>query len=69
VFVTALKDNVVDSDLKTRLKEAGVKVLYESEILEIKGFNEVEKVVIHDLDEDEEYELFVDAVIYEKKAA
>jgi len=69
VFVTALKDSAVDLDLKSRLKKAGVKVLYESEILEIKGFNEVEKVVIHDLDEDEEYELFVDAVIYEKKAA
>ena len=67
VFVTALKQAVVDSALKSRLKEAGVKVLYESEILEIKGFKEVEKVVIHNLDEDEEYELFVDAVILEER--
>jgi len=32
--------------------------------LEIKGeTDEVEKVVIHDFDEDENYELFLDAVI------
>lgn len=66
VFITALNETSVDPDLKTRLKEAGVKVLYESEIVEIKGFKEVEKVVIHDLDEDEEYELFVDAVILDE---
>lgn len=66
VYVTALKETSVDPDLKTRLKEAGVKVLYESEITAVKGFKEVEKVVIHDLDEDEEYELFVDAVILDE---
>lgn len=63
VFVTALKENSLDAGLKDRFTESGVKVLYESDILEIKGFNEVEKVVIHNLDEDEEYELFVDSVI------
>jgi nitrogen fixation NifU-like protein len=66
VFVTALKESSVDAGLKNRFIESGVKVLYESDILEIKGFNEVEKVVIHNLDEDEEYELFVDSVIMEK---
>jgi len=63
VFLTSLKDSDVDAGIKSRLKAAGVKMLYESELLEIKGFKEVEKVLIHDLDEDEEYELFVDAVI------
>jgi hypothetical protein len=31
--------------------------------LEIRGEFEVEKVLIHNLDEDEQYELFVDAVV------
>ena len=39
------------------------KILYESEILEIKGEGEVEKVLVHDLNEDEEYELFIDSII------
>ncbi len=63
VFVTALKEASFDRDLSGRFKEAGVKVLYQSEIREIKGFKEVEKAVIHNLDEDEEYELFLDAVL------
>ncbi|TET59935.1 MAG: iron-sulfur cluster assembly scaffold protein, partial [Candidatus Stahlbacteria bacterium] len=28
-----------------------------------RGMNTVEKVLIHDLNEDEEYELFIDAVV------
>jgi nitrogen fixation NifU-like protein len=50
-------------DLKTRLRQSDVKVLYESEIIEIRGSGEVERIVIHDLNEDEEYELYTDAVI------
>jgi nitrogen fixation NifU-like protein len=38
-------------------------MLFESELIAIKGFKEVEKVVIHDLNEDDTYELFVDSVI------
>ena len=63
VFVTPEKDISARPDLKTKLKQSDVKVLYESKVLEIIGMNEVEKVRIHDLNEDEEYELFVDAVI------
>lgn len=66
VFVTALKETSFAGDLKARFKEAGVKVLYQSEIREIKGFKEVEKAVIHNLDEDEEYELFTDVVLIEE---
>jgi FeS cluster assembly scaffold protein NifU len=62
IFVTKRKQlptgGVVD-----RLKASPVRILYESEILEISGLNTVEKVIIHDLNEDEEYELFVDSVI------
>jgi FeS cluster assembly scaffold protein NifU len=63
ILATVSKDLIADPDLKTKLKQSDVKILYESEILEIRGTNEVERVFIHDLNEDEEYELFVDAVI------
>jgi nitrogen fixation NifU-like protein len=48
--------------LKTLLR-SDVKVLYQSQLLEIGGEGEVEKVKIHNLDENETYDLFVDAVI------
>jgi nitrogen fixation NifU-like protein len=38
-------------------------VLYESALEEIKGEGEVEKVMVRDLDEDNQYELFVDTVV------
>jgi FeS cluster assembly scaffold protein NifU len=63
VLVTQLKELPVISDLKIKLNKADVKVLYESKIIEIKGIKTVEKVLIHDLNEDEKYELFVDAVL------
>jgi nitrogen fixation NifU-like protein len=63
ILATPSKDLTATPDLKTKLKQSDVKVLYESEILEIRGTTEVEKVLIHDLNEEEEYELFVDAVI------
>lgn len=63
VFVTPLKDISVRIDLKTKLKQSDVKILYESKILEIKGLNEVEKVLIYDLNEDEKYELYIDSVV------
>jgi len=63
ILATASKDLTVKPELKTKMKQSDVKVLYESEILEIRGTSEVEKVLIHDLNEDEQYELFVDAVI------
>ena len=63
VFMTPLKDILAQPNLKTKLKQSDVKILYESEILEIKGIKTVEKLLIHDLNEDEEYELFMDAVI------
>ena len=63
ILATSSKDLVTNPELKIKLKQSDVKILYESEILEIRGTNEVEKVLIHDLNEDEEYELFVDAMI------
>ena len=63
VFLTPGKDVSTSKELITKLKQANVKILYESELLEIQGIQTVEKVVIHDLNEDTKYELFVDAVI------
>ena len=63
VYVTVAKEISTNPDLNTKLKQSNVKVLYESEILEVRGMNTVEKVLIHDLNEDEEYELYIDAVV------
>jgi len=63
VVITSGKTTPGSPELKKKLKHSDVKILYESELLEIKGTDDVEKVVIHDFDEDENYELFVDKVI------
>ena len=63
IFMTPSKKSAMDAALKTELKTSDVKLLYESELKEINGEGEVEKVLVHDLDEDSQYELFVDAVV------
>ena len=63
VVVTSSRVTPGSAELKKKLKLSDVKILHESELLEIHGTDDVEKTVIHDLDEDENYELFVDAVI------
>ncbi len=62
---TAIKtDNLA---LKKKLKTSTVKVLTQSEVLKIDGEGEVEKVRLLELDEKDEFELFVDAVIVLEK--
>ena len=63
IFITPLKVILAERELKSKLKRSDVKVLNKSALLEVSGTKTVDKVRIHDLDEDEEYELFVDAVI------
>lgn len=63
IFITPLKIILASSELKSRLKRSDVKTLKQSELIEVMGEDSVEKVKIHDLDEDNEYELFVDAII------
>lgn len=63
VLLTPDETLVIDPDLAERLAGSGVKVLYQSRLLEVRGEFEVEKVLIKNLDEDEDYELFVDAVV------
>lgn len=66
VFVTRDK-NLRPGDLSEKIRKSPVKILYESELVEIMGLNTVEKVLIHDMNEDEEYELFVDSIILQGK--
>lgn len=63
VFVSALADLPGDEALRSKAKRSDVKLLFLSKVLEVSGEGEVEKVKVHDLDEDEEYELFVDSLI------
>ena len=63
ILVTSSKETPGSPELKKRLKQSDVKILYKSELLEVQGVDEVEKVIIHDFDEDEKYELFIDNVI------
>ncbi|MFW9911973.1 MAG: iron-sulfur cluster assembly scaffold protein, partial [Candidatus Thorarchaeota archaeon] len=63
VLLTQEKEVVTNDTLREELENSSVKVLAESRLLEIRGEFEVEKVLVHNLDEDEKYELFVDAVV------
>jgi len=64
IVVTAAKSVPGPVELRKKLKHSEVKILQESDLLEIMGqLDEVEKVLIHDYDEDENYELTVDVVI------
>jgi NifU-like protein involved in Fe-S cluster formation len=63
VFLTELDALGLPEDIAGEIKRSDVKVLFKSRLLAIRGEGEVEKVLIHDLDEDNEYELFVDAVV------
>ncbi len=63
VFVTRGKTLPYSTDVVERVARSDVKVLYECELVDVGGEGVVERVRIHDLDEDDEYDLFVDAVI------
>ena len=61
--MTPLKEASVDSGIKKKLLKSDVKLLFESQLMQIDGEGEVEKVRINDLNENQEYELFMDAVV------
>lgn len=63
ILVTPYKEIPAPVELLKKLSRSDVKVLYMSQLLEIGGEDEVEKVKLENLDENETYELFVDAVI------
>jgi len=65
IVVTSSKVVPGREKLAKDLRKSDVKILLQSELIEIKGeLDEVENVVIHDFDEDENYELYVDGVIH-----
>ena len=63
IVVTSAKSVPGSEELKKKLKMSDVKILHQSQLLEIQGTDEPEKVILLDYDEDEKYELFVDTVI------
>jgi nitrogen fixation NifU-like protein len=63
VFLTELDALGLPEELIGQIKRSDVKVLYKSRLVSVGGEGEVEKVRVHDLDEENEYELFVDAVV------
>ena len=63
IVVTSAKSTPGSEELKKKLKMSDVKILYQAELLEIQGTDDVEKIKVHDFDEDENYELFIDIVI------
>ena len=63
ILLTPDETLVLSPELAERLSSSNVKVLYQSRLLEVRGEFEVEKVLIKNLDEDEDYELFVDAIV------
>jgi len=63
---TTKTEESMNQDIKSQLKRSDVKVLFESELLKIMGEEEVEKVLVNDLNEDQEYELFVDVVVIQR---
>ncbi|MFW9835806.1 MAG: Fe-S cluster assembly scaffold protein NifU [Candidatus Thorarchaeota archaeon] len=63
VLLTPDKTLMTTPELEKDLEKSNVKLLTESRLLEIRGEFDVEKVLIFNIVEDEEYELFVDAVV------
>jgi FeS cluster assembly scaffold protein NifU len=63
IFVSPTKSPSSKDDPRAPLKRSDVKTIYEAEPIAVLGDGEVEKVRVHDLNEDEEYELFVDALV------
>ncbi len=64
VFMTPGKDLAgLGHDVRAALKTSDVKILYEAQPLQVLGEGEVERILVHDLNEDEEYELAADAIV------
>ncbi len=66
VLMTCTNSFETTKDLEKALEESSVKILTESQLLGVSGELEVEKAQIRDLDDDDEYELFTDAVVIGK---
>jgi len=63
VFMSPAKESSSKDDPRARLKRSDVKVIYEAEPIAVLGEGDVEKVRVRDLSENDEYELFIDAIV------
>jgi FeS cluster assembly scaffold protein NifU len=63
VLMTTGKEPSVSSAVRSALRLSDVKLLTEAQPLELKGEGELERILVHDLNEDEEYELTADALV------
>ena len=63
VLMTTGKDPSVSPAVRSALRLSDVKILAEAQPLELLGEGELERIRVHDLNEDEEYELTADAFV------
>jgi len=63
VLMTSGKEPAVSSAMRSALRLSDVKILAEAQPLELLGEGELERIRVHDLNEDEEYELTADAFV------
>jgi len=63
VFMTTGKEPSVSAAVRSALRLSDVKVLAEAQPLALGGEGELERIRVHDLNEDEEYELTADAFV------
>ncbi|MEM2143439.1 MAG: Fe-S cluster assembly scaffold protein NifU [Candidatus Thorarchaeota archaeon] len=63
IIVTPESEIHTSEEIGARLEDPRIKIIYESRLAEIRGEDEVERVLIHDENEDEDHEIFVDAVV------
>jgi nitrogen fixation NifU-like protein len=63
VLMTTGKEPSVSSAVRSALRLSDVKLLTEAQPLELKGEGELERIRVHDLNEDEDYELTADALV------
>ncbi len=63
VLMTPAKEPSVTPAVRSALRLSDVKILAEAQPLELQGEGELERIRVHDLNEDEEYELTADAFV------
>jgi nitrogen fixation NifU-like protein len=63
VLMTTGKEPSVSGAMRSALRLSDVKILAEAQPLELLGEGELERIRVHDLNEDEEYELTADAFV------
>jgi FeS cluster assembly scaffold protein NifU len=63
IFMSPNKEPSSKDDPRNGLKRSDVKVVYEAEPIAVLGEGAVEKIRVHDINENDEYDLFIDALV------